>query len=99
MQQYRRKVPDAGRCQCQLRRDRKARMGSRTNRIGDNGTCVSRILVLERLFESCGNSQLLDHEPRASDQVPLLLAMKEDRLALQKAVDSGDTDLGISFTF
>ena len=74
-------------------------MGSRTNRIGDNGTCVSIILVLERLFESCGNSQLLDYEPRASDQVPLLLAMKEDRLALQKAVDSGDTDLGISFTF
>jgi len=36
---------------------------------------------------------LLDHEPRASDQVPLLLLMKEDRLALQKAVDSGDTDL------
>lgn len=38
--------------------------------------------------------QLLDYEPRASDQVPLLLSMKEDRLALQKAVDSGDTDLG-----
>ena len=39
-------------------------------------------------------SQLLDHEPRAGDQVPLLLTMKEDRLALTKAVDSGDTDLG-----
>ncbi|KAI0298703.1 vacuolar assembling/sorting protein VPS16 [Multifurca ochricompacta] len=38
-------------------------------------------------------TMLLDHEPRASDQVPLLLMMKEDRLALQKAVDSGDTDL------
>lgn len=38
--------------------------------------------------------QLLDHEPRAGDQVPLLLAMKEDRLALTKAIDSGDTDLG-----
>jgi len=37
----------------------------------------------------------LDHESRASDQVPLLLMMKEDRLALQKAVDSGDTDLGM----
>lgn len=36
----------------------------------------------------------MDHELRASDQVPLLLMMKEDRLALQKAVDSGDTDLG-----
>ena len=38
--------------------------------------------------------KLLDHEPRACDQVPLLLTMKEDRLALLKAVDSGDTDLG-----
>jgi hypothetical protein len=38
--------------------------------------------------------QLLDHESRASDQVPLLLSMKEDKLALIKAVDSGDTDLG-----
>lgn len=38
--------------------------------------------------------QLLDHESRASDQVPLLLTMKQDRLALEKAVDSGDTDLG-----
>ncbi|KZP18145.1 vacuolar protein sorting-associated protein 16 [Athelia psychrophila] len=38
-------------------------------------------------------TKLLDHEPRASDQVPLLLAMKEDQLALLKAVDSGDTDL------
>ncbi|KAI0278094.1 vacuolar assembling/sorting protein VPS16 [Russula aff. rugulosa BPL654] len=38
-------------------------------------------------------TMLLDHELRASDQVPLLLMMKEDRLALQKAIDSGDTDL------
>ncbi|EPQ52133.1 vacuolar assembling/sorting protein VPS16 [Gloeophyllum trabeum ATCC 11539] len=38
-------------------------------------------------------TKLLDYEPRASDQVPLLLSMKEDRLALAKAVDSGDPDL------
>lgn len=38
--------------------------------------------------------KLLDHEPRAGDQVPLLLSMKEDKLALTKAIDSGDTDLG-----
>ncbi|KAH7906991.1 vacuolar assembling sorting protein VPS16 [Hygrophoropsis aurantiaca] len=38
-------------------------------------------------------TKLLDHETRSSDQVPLLLAMKEDKLALIKAVDSGDTDL------
>lgn len=40
--------------------------------------------------------QLLDHEPRAAEQVPLLLTMKEDTLALTKAIDSGDTDLGTS---
>ncbi|GJE94839.1 vacuolar protein sorting-associated protein 16 [Phanerochaete sordida] len=38
-------------------------------------------------------TKLLDHEPKPSDQVPLLLNMKEDRLALAKAVESGDTDL------
>ncbi|KAF8556045.1 vacuolar assembling sorting protein VPS16 [Imleria badia] len=38
-------------------------------------------------------TKLLDHETRASDQVPLLLTMKEDKLALLKAVDSGDTEL------
>ena len=38
--------------------------------------------------------QLLDHESKGSDQVPLLLAMKEDKLALIKAVDKSDTDLG-----
>ncbi|KZO95381.1 vacuolar protein sorting-associated protein 16 [Calocera viscosa TUFC12733] len=36
---------------------------------------------------------LLEHEPRTEDQVPLLLSMKEDRLALKKAIDSGDTDM------
>ncbi|RXK39934.1 vacuolar protein sorting-associated protein [Tremella mesenterica] len=38
-------------------------------------------------------TMLLDHEPRAAEQVPLLLQMKEDKIALNKAVDSGDTDL------
>ncbi len=38
--------------------------------------------------------QLLDYEPRASEQVPLLLQMKEDEVALSKAIQSGDTDLG-----
>lgn len=36
---------------------------------------------------------LLEYEPLASDQVPLLLSMKEDALALDKAIASGDTDL------
>ncbi|KAI0828653.1 vacuolar protein sorting-associated protein 16 [Trametes gibbosa] len=38
-------------------------------------------------------TRLLDHETKASDQVPLLLSMQEDKLALAKAVESGDTDL------
>jgi hypothetical protein len=42
--------------------------------------------------------QLLDHEPRAAKQVPLLLNMKEDDLALVKSIESGDPDLGRSPT-
>lgn len=37
--------------------------------------------------------QLLDHEPRAGAQVPLLLDMDQDEAALNKAVASGDPDL------
>jgi hypothetical protein len=36
---------------------------------------------------------LLDHEPRAADQVPLLLSLGRPGLALSKAVGAGDTDL------
>jgi hypothetical protein len=36
---------------------------------------------------------LLDFEPRAADQVPILLRMGEGRIALSKALDSGDPDL------
>ncbi|KAI1608245.1 Vps16, N-terminal region-domain-containing protein [Exophiala viscosa] len=36
---------------------------------------------------------LLNHEPRAGKQVPLLLSMEEDEIALNKAIESGDTDL------
>ncbi len=35
----------------------------------------------------------MEQEPRAANQVPLLLSMQEDELALQKAIESGDTDL------
>ena len=37
--------------------------------------------------------QLLEYEPRAADQVPLLISMRQDVLALDKAVQSCDTDL------
>ena len=38
-------------------------------------------------------TQLLNHEPCADKQVPLLLSMEEDSIALDKALESGDTDL------
>lgn len=38
-------------------------------------------------------TRLIEFEPRASEQVPLLLSMGLDDLALSKALDSGDTDL------
>lgn len=38
-------------------------------------------------------TELLNHESRAGKQVPLLLLMSEDELALDKAIASGDTDL------
>lgn len=38
-------------------------------------------------------TKLLDHEPKARKQVPLLVSMKEDDLALVKAVQSSDPDL------
>ncbi|GLH07116.1 Vacuolar protein sorting-associated protein 16 homolog [Gryllus bimaculatus] len=37
--------------------------------------------------------KLIDYEPRASLQVPLLLRLEEYRPALVKAIESGDTDL------
>lgn len=38
-------------------------------------------------------TQLLNFEPRAGKQVPLLLSMEEDNVALDKAIESGDIDL------
>lgn len=38
-------------------------------------------------------TMLLDMEKNAADQVPILLSMQEEELALQKAINSEDTDL------
>ncbi|KAH9826633.1 Vacuolar protein sorting-associated protein 16 [Teratosphaeria destructans] len=38
-------------------------------------------------------TELLEHEPRAGKQVPLLLDVGEESIALDKAISSGDTDL------
>ncbi|EDV28331.1 uncharacterized protein TRIADDRAFT_20725, partial [Trichoplax adhaerens] len=37
--------------------------------------------------------KLLDFEPRANEQVPLLMKMKKEDIALNKAIESGDSDL------
>ncbi|KAB0802860.1 hypothetical protein PPYR_05046 [Photinus pyralis] len=46
---------------------------------------------------NCGRKQLaiklLDHESKASEQVQLLLKLDENKPALLKAIESGDTDL------
>lgn len=54
--------------------------------------------LLFRVFISVSMSQLLDFEARSGEQVPLLLKMKRSQLALSKAVESGDTDLGESLS-
>lgn len=38
-------------------------------------------------------TDLLEHEPRAGKQVPLLLSMGEESVALDRAIDAGDADL------
>ena len=38
-------------------------------------------------------TELLNYEPRAGKQVPLLLSMEQETVALDKAIESGDTDL------
>jgi hypothetical protein len=44
-------------------------------------------------------TMLLDFEPRAQDQVPLLISMKQPDRALEKAIQSGDSDLGTLFKY
>ncbi|XP_024121224.1 vacuolar protein sorting-associated protein 16 homolog isoform X1 [Oryzias melastigma] len=57
---------------------------------------VSYSHIAAKAYE-CGRTELaiklLDFEPRSGEQVPLLLKMKRSHLALNKAVESGDTDL------
>ena len=55
---------------------------------------LTKKLIIISLIVYFIYSQLLDFEARAAEQVPLLMKMKRDQLALTKAIDSGDTDLG-----
>lgn len=64
------------------------------NKIKDTGG-ISYADIAEEAFENGRPHlaiKLLDHEPKASKQGQLLLKMKEDKLALKKAIESGDTD-------
>ena len=72
-----------------------AEIAKRAWEIGRTGLATKVCTYAQELIvELISSVQLLDHETRAAEQVPLLLGMKEDRRALEKAVDSGDTDLG-----
>lgn len=55
---------------------------------------VFQALTQVPLFAFYPTSQLLEYEPRSGEQVPLLLKMRRSKLALSKAIESGDTDLG-----
>ncbi|EZA48287.1 Vacuolar protein sorting-associated protein 16-like protein [Ooceraea biroi] len=46
-----------------------------------------------RVLNAVRHPALIDYEPRAHQQVPLLLTLGEERAALHKAVESGNTDL------
>ncbi|KAG7231904.1 hypothetical protein INR49_010109 [Caranx melampygus] len=65
-------------------------------KVGDSPG-VSYSDIAAKAYE-CGRTELaiklLDFEARSGEQVPLLLKMKRSQLALSKAVESGDTDLG-----
>ncbi|KAF1658196.1 hypothetical protein FQA23_0008989, partial [Aptenodytes patagonicus] len=57
---------------------------------------ISYSEIASRAYD-CGRTELaiklLEYEPRSGEQVPLLLKMKRSKLALSKAIESGDTDL------
>ncbi|KAG8558628.1 hypothetical protein GDO81_017071 [Engystomops pustulosus] len=64
-------------------------------KLGDTAG-ISYSEIASKAFD-CGRTELaiklLEYEPKSEDQVPLLLKMKRSKLALGKAIESGDTDL------
>ncbi|NXR71122.1 VPS16 protein, partial [Pycnonotus jocosus] len=64
-------------------------------KLGDTAG-ISYSDIATRAYD-CGRTELairlLEYEPRPGEQVPLLLKMKRSKLALGKAIESGDTDL------
>ncbi|TPX37893.1 hypothetical protein SeMB42_g06813 [Synchytrium endobioticum] len=66
------------------------------DKLGGNKSGISYAEVAKVAYTSGHTklaTRLLEHEPQASNQVPLLLGMNEDEIALVKAIESGDSDL------
>ncbi|KAJ3045631.1 hypothetical protein HK097_001142, partial [Rhizophlyctis rosea] len=65
-------------------------------KLGEDDAGISYMELAKAAYESGQTklaTRLLDFEPQAANQVPLLMSMKEDEIALVKAIESGDTDL------
>jgi vacuolar protein sorting-associated protein 16 len=66
------------------------------SKLRESGTGISYADIAETAWKARRPelaTRLLEYEPKAAAQVPLLLDMQEDAIALQKAIESGDTDL------
>ncbi|KAI9501751.1 Vps16, N-terminal region-domain-containing protein [Coemansia spiralis] len=62
------------------------------------GTCaISSYVDVAEVADKCGYKRLaiklLQHEPRAANQVPLLISMGQEETAMDAAIRSGDADL------
>ncbi|KAJ2449915.1 Vacuolar protein [Coemansia sp. RSA 2336] len=61
------------------------------------GRSIASYVEIAEVANSCGYSRLatrlLLHEPRAANQVPLLISMNQEDAAMDAAVQSGDADL------
>jgi len=71
-------------------------LGNQVCRMLQDKVGVPYAEIADAAFKAGRNNlaiRLIEHEPRACDQVPLLFSMGRYQLALDKALDSGDTDL------
>ncbi|KAJ2020549.1 Vacuolar protein [Coemansia sp. RSA 455] len=61
------------------------------------GSGIASYVDIAEVANHCGYQRLairlLHHEPRAANQVPLLISMGQDRAAMDEAIRSGDADL------
>eukprot|EP00501_MAST-03F_sp_TOSAG23-6_P000595 GSMAST32.ASY1.ANO1.616.1 assembled CDS len=64
-----------------------------TNPMGATMNFAQVAAVAESTGRRSLATMLLEYEPKASNQVPMLLSMHQEQLALEKATKSGDSDL------